>query len=341
MARKLASLIGGKRNSMREKLLLIILSLLLTIFIMPGLVMAQSAVPQRQEGRKIVVTIDDLPGGGFANGYDEAELKGMTLKILQAIRKHKIPALAVVNEGKLYRQGVLDESRAKLLRLWLDAGVELGNHTYSHRDINDTPLADYEADVIRGEKITRSLLGERGMRLRYFRHPFLHAGLDLNTKREFEKFLKARGYTVAPVTIDDDDYIFADVYARALQKNDRETLKRVAETYVPYMEKEFEFYEKMSRDLLGYELPQVLLIHANMLNADFLDQLAQMMKRRGYIFVSLAEALKDRAYAQPDDYAGRWGISWLERWARTKGLKFAPSPDPPDFIMRKYNEAAR
>jgi hypothetical protein len=107
------------------------------------------------------------------------------------------------------------------------------------------------------------------------------------------------------------------------------------------MEREFEFYEKRSREIFGYEPPQVLLIHANMLNADFLDQLALMMKRRGYRFVSLEEALKDKAYSSPDEYAGTYGISWLERWARTKGMKPAALPDPPDFIMRKYNEINR
>ena len=109
----------------------------------------------------------------------------MTGKLLRAIKTNRIPALAVVNEGKLYRQGVLDQNRANILRLWLDAGVELGNHTFSHPDINDTPLDQYEADVIRGETVTKSLLADRGMRLRYFRHPFLHTGLDLETKVSF------------------------------------------------------------------------------------------------------------------------------------------------------------
>lgn len=323
-----------------------LIAALFIIFVFTILAVSSAPAPQKnapalQNNRRVVVTIDDLPGSGFARGYDTTRMREMTEKILSAIRKHKIPALAVVNESGLYNHGVRDETRIGFMRMWLDAGVELGNHTYSHADLNTTPLADYEADVIRGEKITSALLAERGMRLRYFRHPYLHAGLDLNTKREFEKFLAARGYRIAPVTIDDDDYIFADIYARALHNGDRETAKMVGEAYVPYMEKEFEFFEKVSRDVLGYEPPQVLLIHASMLNADFLDQLAQMMKRRGYSFVSLEEALKDKAYTQPDTYAGRWGISWLERWALTKGMNRIPTPDPPDFIMKKYNAISR
>lgn len=330
---------------MNKNWLRIFASLFLIATLLSPLALAQKerdGASLRSAGRRVVVTIDDLPGGGFAGRYGTAELKAMTEKLLKAIKRNRIPALAVVNERNLYHQNVLDEERAGVLRMWLDAGVELGNHTYSHPDINNTSLADYEADVIRGETVTKSLLAERGMRLRYFRHPFLHTGPDPDTRRDLEKFLAERGYTVAPVTIDDDDYIFADVYARALRKGDRETVRRVSEAYVPYMEREFEFYEKLSREVVGYELPQVLLIHANMLNADFLGQLAQMMKRRGYTFVSLDEALRDRAYSQPDNYVGKWGVSWLERWAHTRGIKVnPPPPDPPDFIMRKYKETAR
>jgi hypothetical protein len=46
-------------------------------------------------------------------------------------------AVAFVNEGKLYSGRRWSEARAALLRSWVEAGVPLGNHTYSHLDIND------------------------------------------------------------------------------------------------------------------------------------------------------------------------------------------------------------
>jgi len=56
--------------------------------------------------------------------------------------------------------------------MWLDAGIPLGNHTFSHVNINRVSLADYEADVERGDLITRPLMKARGWDEHYFRHPF-------------------------------------------------------------------------------------------------------------------------------------------------------------------------
>jgi peptidoglycan/xylan/chitin deacetylase (PgdA/CDA1 family) len=112
--------------------------------------------------------------------------------------------------------------------MWLDAGHDLGNHTYSHRSLNTRPLEELEQDVVRGEPVTRALLAEKGGTLRYFRHPFLQVGLDLDKRHAFETFLAGRGYTVAPVTIDNDDYIYAFAYADALRRGDQETAARLA-----------------------------------------------------------------------------------------------------------------
>ena len=46
------------------------------------------------------------------------------------------------------------------------------------------------------------LLEQKGRRLRYFRHPYLHAGRDTATKEALERFLVDHGYRIAPVTVD-------------------------------------------------------------------------------------------------------------------------------------------
>ena len=113
--------------------------------------------------------------------------------------------------------------------MWLDAGLELGNHTYSHRDLNTVPLDQFQADVLRGETVTRGLLKGRAQRLRYFRHPFLHMGSDLKVRRAFEVFLSSHGYTVAPVTVDNDDFVYAAAYAKALRRGHTADAVRIAD----------------------------------------------------------------------------------------------------------------
>ena len=295
--------------------------------------------------RAVAVTFDDLPGpGGSLLSNDVPALRENTRKLLAAFRDAKVPVIGFVNEGKLFVDGetpATAEQRADVLRLWVEAGHELGNHTYSHRDLNTQPLEWFEQDVVRGEPVTRRLLAEKGRRLRYFRHPFLHVGLELDKRRAFETFLAGRGYEVAPVTIDNDEYIYAAAYADARRRGDAAMAARLAEDYLRYMESMFSFIEGVSRGLLGREIPQVLLLHANALNADRFPQLATIMKARGYRFVTLEEALRDEAYRRPDTYVGQWGLSWLHHWEITEGGKRSPSPDPPEWVMKAYEATAR
>jgi len=307
--------------------------LLVTALVASG--QAQSR-PSETSARRLAVTFDDLPAAGRSRNYDGDVIKDMTTNLLKAFATHNIRAVGFVNERGLYQKpGEVDE-RIAVLQLWLDAGHELGNHTYSHPSFNTTPLAEYEENVIRGETVTKMLLEKKGMKLRYFRYPFFFTGPTLEIKRVFEKFLTQRGYTNAPATIDNQDYVFADVYAKASEKNDKETMRRVVEAYVSYMENMFEFYEKLSVDLFGREIPQVFYVHANPLNSYHFEELAQMMKRRGYIFVSLEQVLQDKAYSHADNYAGRNGISWLQRWWITEGKDFRTEPDVPEFVRKLF-----
>ena len=284
--------------------------------------------------RTIAVTIDDLPV--VSTRRDLKNRQEITKKLIGHIKKAKIPAIGFVNENKLYSNDVRDEEQIKLLRMWLDAGLELGNHTYSHRGLNNIPLAEYQADLLKGEAITRELLGRKGKQIRYFRHPFLHTGRSMEVKGQFDAFLKLHGYTIAPITFDNADYIFSRAYDIAFDKGDMPLMKKVGDAYVPYMEAKLNYWERQSMKLFGREMSQTLLIHANFINSDYLDDLAAMFKRRGYKIVSLGEALKDEAYLLPDNYVGPAGISWLHRWARDKGREFVVPDEPkvPEFVLK-------
>ena len=331
---KIQSSISLLQTAFRRPQLLLVLMTASTL--LPAIEAREILQPARRE---IAITFDDLPGVQTTGGScDVRAFEALNRKLITAVKSHNIPALGLVVESR-----VCAEKRAALaglLGMWLEAGLELGNHSYSHFDINNTPRTVYEADVIRGEAITQKLLKERGKTIRFFRHPYLHAGKDLETKRAFERFLAGRGYVIAPVTIDNQEWVFAEVYARALKRRDMATAKRVAEGYISYMEEMFEFFERLSIEVTGYEIKQVLLLHVNSLNADYLSELVQMMRRRGYVFIKLERALEDPAYRLPDTYAGPQGLSWLHRWAISKGMKMRDEPREPQWIKELF-EARR
>ena len=286
--------------------------------------------------RAVAVTFDDLP----ATHGNLEEMAATTRKLLASIKKNRVPAIGFVNERKVYQGSDVDQRAVELLRMWLDAGLELGNHTYSHIGIDSASLDEYKADVIRGETVTRRLLAEKGRSLRYFRHTQLRTGPTLAYKQGLSTFLTERGYTVAPVTIDNNDYIFAQVYTLARRRGDRATMKRVADEYIPYLKRVFDHFEKLSAEFLGYEVRQTLLLHANEINADYFDQLCQMMRRRGYSFISLEEALKDKAYNLPEAQSNR-GLSWIHRWMMAKGLPVKMEPLEPEFVSKLFQARGR
>ena len=293
-----------------------------------ALVLALCAMAQPGPPREVCFTIDDLP---WVSGVpiDAAETQRLTAKLLAGLTAHRIPAIGFVNEGKLYRDGRIDTRQVDLLRQWLDTGLELGNHTFSHRDFHATPLDAFQHEVVRGEAETTRLVGKRP---RYFRHPMLHTGRTIDDKRGLDTFLTTRGYRVAPVTIDNSDYLFARAYdlASATER------PRVLDTYLDYMTNVVAYYEQQAQVIVGRDIRQTLLLHANRLNADAIDRLARMFEQRGYRFVSLDRAVEDPAYTLADTYVGPAGMTWLHRWAITQGKRgiFAGEPTVPDWIER-------
>lgn len=287
--------------------------------------------------REMAVTFDDLPAVRLRDS--DEELTRMTGRLLSQIADRGIPVIGFVNEGKLYREGTLDDARVELLKLWCEAGHELGNHTYSHMDLHRSTLTDFQQDIVRGEAVTRPLLGECGMTLRYFRHPMLHTGRDLETKHAVEQFLEVRGYRIAPVTIDNSEWIFAKAYDDARQKNDTDTMTKIADQYLDYMVAMVDYYEQQSRALFGREIPQVLLLHANHLNADHFGRLADTIAKRGYRWVTLDDAIADSAYRSLDEFTGSGGITWIHRWAITAGKSGEFFGDEP-MVPRRIADAA-
>lgn len=299
-----------------------------------AVVFLTAAAISAQTNRMVAITIDDLPV--VSTRADIKNRREITKKLLGHLRKANVPAIGFVNENKLYKVGELDEKQVDLLRMWLAAGLELGNHTYSHRSLNQIALDDYESDLLKGEAITKQLLAEKGRSIRFFRHPFLQTGRTMEVKLQFNDFLAEHGYTIAPISFDNADYIFSRAYDVAFDRGDKALMKKVGDAYVPYMEKKLEYWERQSVKLFGREIAQTLLIHANFINSDYFDDLAAMFGRRGYKFVDLETALKDDAYRLPDTYIGPAGISWLHRWAREKGKDsiLPEEPSVPEFVLK-------
>lgn len=271
---------------------------------------AENATPQR----KVAVTIDDGP----ATGPDEdlAAYVKLSDALREAFAAEQVPAIMFVNERQLNLDGQRD-ARVALLHRWLDAGLELGNHTYSHPQLAEIGLNPYLDDIVKGEVITRPMLEARGLKLNWFRYPFLATGSGPQAET-IEAFLAQRSYRIAPVTVDYADYMHSGLYVRYLRAGDTAKAEQQVETMLQMLDESFARAEERSMNVLGYELPQVLLIHCNELNAHTLRRTLQRIRARGYAFVSLDEAMADPAYHRPLPPGAMGGGGWFESLAAAR-----------------------
>ncbi len=298
------------------------------ILFLLGAVCLGAAEPRRS----VALTFDDLP---MAREISLDEAQQATGRILAALRSTGAPAIGFVNENKLDVPGERDR-RLSLLRSWVDAGHDLGNHTYSHLDLNSTPLLVYQNDILKGERHIRPMMKSAGKSLRWFRHPYTHTGPTQQIKFNLELFLKRKGYLVAPFTIENSDWLFSSVWREAVQRGDRDTATRIRDAYLDFTDIVFGYFERVALDHFGREIPQILLLHANPLNAEVLPDLLERIRARGYRFISLEQAMADSAYEARDGYVGKYGPSYIHRWAQTRGLpdRQRDEPDPPAWISQ-------
>ena len=293
----------------------------------------ESSLCQRKQ---VCFSIDDLPTVSYGI-TDSVFLEHLTNKLITSLNKNKIPSIGFVNEYKLYKNDNPIPFQIKLLNHWANNGLELGNHTFSHPDYNSVAFGEYAQDILKGEVITKEILKRKDAKLIYFRHPFLHVGNSKEKSDSLNLFLINHGYTVAPVTIDNEDYLFALSYQRANNKRDLKLMKQIKDDYIHYMEQKLKYFEQQSIHLFGRSIKHILLLHASLLNAEAMDSLASIFQRNGYEFITMAKALEDEVYQTPITKYGNWGISWIDRWALSLGKKgdfFKDDPATPDYIKK-------
>jgi peptidoglycan/xylan/chitin deacetylase (PgdA/CDA1 family) len=284
--------------------------------------------------RNVAITVDDLPFAGdvvSAKTAPTAEI--VNRKLLTAFQVRHVPVTGFVIQKRVESLG--SASGNKILRKWITQGFDLGNHSYSHLDMSDLSIEQIEQEIVRGESSVKPLMSETGKKLTYFRFPMNHTG---DTKEKHDKiadFLVQHGYRLATCTIDTSDYVFNNAYERMLASDDQAAAQKLRLEYLAYTSAEIDYYAALNKQVLGYEPPEVMLLHDNRLNSDVIEQVLKIFENMGYRFVSLDWAQADAAYRTPDTYITKFGPMWGYRWAAERNIKVNGSlePDPPKWIL--------
>lgn len=261
--------------------------------------------------RPLLVTIDDLPISATRLHPDPAERERITRGMLDVLRKHKVPAVAFVTWDH-----VLAPSDRDLLRLWMDAGHELGNHTLHHLNYTRTAPAEYIADA---ETARKEISGLAGRKVRFFRFPFLREG-DTEAKLDaMRAWLAESGQRTVPVTLDNQDWSFEGPWVEARRKGDEAAMARVAEEYHESLHLDIRHHEETGDELFGRPVAQVLLLHGTEVGAAQWDRLFTWLEQRGYRFADADEVLADPAFAELHRYVGTFGPGLWDRLGEKKG----------------------
>jgi peptidoglycan/xylan/chitin deacetylase (PgdA/CDA1 family) len=298
-------------------------------------VAASLAASISAQSRTVAITVDDLPFVSAAPSHPSAEKLSATAakansRLVAAFRRRRVPVTGFVNQKGV--DGLA--SGPAILRKWIGAGLDLGNHTYSHSDLNDLTPAQFEQEVLRGESGFLPLMNAAGRSSKFFRFPFNHAG-DTEQKHEAAaRFLAAHGYAQAPCTIETSDWLFNQAYGLMLSRRDRASAARLRTDYLAFTAAQIDYFATLNRQVLGYEPPQIMLIHDNQLNADVVGELISIFEKKQFVFVTLTQAEADPAYRRQDTFITRYGPMWGYRWARERNVKVDDSlePEPPKWI---------
>lgn len=274
---------------------------------------------------QIAVTFDDLPAHGpLPPGITRLDIASQTVAALRAAH---VPSSYGFTNGHLVEQAPAD---AQVLQVWQAAGNPLGNHTWSHLNLNQHTLQEFQADVARNEPLLAERMKDQPWH--WLRFPYLAEGDTPEKRAGVRSYLLQRGYRIAGVTMSFGDYLYNDPYARCRAKGDGEAIALLERAYLAAADETIAYDRGLSNTLFGRDIPYVLLMHIGALEARLLPQLLALYRSRGFQFVALEQAESDRFYRQDTDLTLPPGPDSLEGMMRERGLPLPPhSISPPDF----------
>ncbi len=255
------------------------------------------------DGVPLAITFDDLPWTGGTAGIGRAATLERTDRLIGQLQARDVPAVGLVTCRNLLSDG-------GAIRRWRQAGLELGNHSYDHQDLNRTDPAEWLADVVECHDRLRALTRDS---IRWFRFPFLHEGQTAAVRDSVARALTRMGYRNAHVTIDNSEWVLARAYDLAVRGGDSLRAAEIADAYVEHLVEAGRHFREVARSRFGRETGQVLLLHANQLAADHAGAAIDALVADGFVIRSLPEVMTDPAFLEPDGYAGPRGLSWLYR----------------------------
>ena len=266
---------------------------------------------------KLAITFDDLPAhGSLPPGKTRLEV---ATKIVAALREALVPPTYGFVNGQLIERQPAD---AAVLEVWRAASQPLGNHAWSHMNVNQHTLEEFQKDVELNEPLLGSWMKQGDWH--WFRFPFLAEGDTPEKRAAVRAFLLQHGYRIAGVTMSFGDYQWTEPYSRCKAKGDEEAVATLESSFLAAADESINYYRGLSHTLFGRDIPYVLLMHLGALDAEMLPRLLDLYRARGFQFVTLEEAERDEFYKEDTDLGLPPGPDMLEGVAAERNIPLPP-----------------
>lgn len=271
--------------------------------------------PAAAAGPKIAITFDDLPShSALPPGTTRVEI---ATAIIAALKDAKTPPIYGFVNGLRLED---DPASAPVLQLWRDAGFPLANHTYSHMNLSQHTLAEWQADTLKNEPLLVPLAGKTNWH--WLRYPYLAEGDTLAKHGAARVFLAKHRYRIAAVTMSFDDYLWNDPYARCVAKSDTATIAQMETAWLAAADGSLTYYSDLSHQLYRRDIPYVLLMHLGAFDAHMLPKLLDLYRARGVQLITLEQAERDPFYAADTNPRRPAGPVTLEQAMSARGVTF-------------------
>ena len=212
-------------------------------------------------------------------------------KLVNALKENGIPPTVDFIAAASLDQPLQEE--------WLRSGNLIGSLTYAGRSVKKGTAQEFISDWTKNEEALAPLWSKFERKQKYFRFPGLKVGID-QRPREIRAFLKQNAYIEVPATIDSRDDSFSQPYCAALARGDNVCANFIAATFKSLLLDRTIKARAAAGRIGGHDVKQILMIQANQLTSDLLNELLRWYKAMGVRFISLDEALRDPFYTSDD-----------------------------------------
>lgn len=273
---------------------------------------ATSARQRETTAPQLVITMDDLPVHGvMPTGETRARVAE---QIVAAFKAAGVPEVYGFANGAHVER---EPETAAALSIW-GAAYPLGNHTWSHKNLNQISAAEFESEIERNEATLRRY--GRGEPRRWLRYPYLVEGSSPAKRDSVRAALVRRGYRIAAVTMDFSDWQWNEAYARCQAQGSPVALQALDSAYLATVREAAHRSRGLSQALYGRDVPYVLLTHISAYNARMLPRVLELYRQEGFRFTTLESAQRDSIYRRDTDPSLPAGPTSLEARASQRGL---------------------